>query len=228
MHNAALAAARARRLALPAAAGPARALRRDRARAARRRASSAPTSRSRTRRRRSRWPTRRPPPPRAIGAANTLTFAPDGAIAADNTDAPGPARRPLGDRAPAAARWCSARAAGARAVGLRAARRRARRRRGLEPHARARPRAGGRPRRRRPSPRRSPPTCSSTARRVGLHRSVEHVQGTARDGRCRRRHTRAWSTWSTGPAAPSWSQEARAPWMRRWSTASRSSSARVR
>ena len=52
-------------------------------------ASPARTSPSRTRRRRSRWPTRPPRRARAIGAANTLTFAPGGAVAADNTDAPG-------------------------------------------------------------------------------------------------------------------------------------------
>ena len=39
---------------------------------------------------------------RAIGAANTLTFAPDGAIAADNTDAPGLVAA-LGDRRPRSA-----------------------------------------------------------------------------------------------------------------------------
>jgi shikimate dehydrogenase len=39
---------------------------------------------------------------RAIGAANTLTFAPDGAIAADNTDAPG-LLAALGERRPASA-----------------------------------------------------------------------------------------------------------------------------
>ncbi len=89
MHNAALAALGMERLALSAPAGPARA------------ASPRPSARS--------------PAPgfvganvtiphkhaalaladkaseaaRAIGAANTLTFAPDGAIAAENTDAPG-------------------------------------------------------------------------------------------------------------------------------------------
>ena len=66
------------------------------------RASPAPTSRSRTRRRPSPWPTRPPPAARAIGAANTLTFAPGGAIAADNTDAPG-LLAALGDRRPRSA-----------------------------------------------------------------------------------------------------------------------------
>jgi shikimate dehydrogenase len=42
------------------------------------------------------------PAARAIGAANTLRFGPDGAIAADNTDAPG-LLAALGDRRPATA-----------------------------------------------------------------------------------------------------------------------------
>ena len=67
---------------------PPRPVRGDRSRAAGRPASSAPTSPSPTRRPRSRSPPTRPRRPRAIGAANTLTFA-DGGIEADNTDAPG-------------------------------------------------------------------------------------------------------------------------------------------
>ena len=58
-------------------------------RACRRSASAASTSPSRTRRRRWRSPPRRPSAPGEIGAANTLTFGPDGAIHADNTDAYG-------------------------------------------------------------------------------------------------------------------------------------------
>ena len=115
---------------------------------------------------------------RAIGAANTLTFAPGGAIAADNTDAPG-LLAALGDLPPGAARWSSARAA-------RRARRRPTRWRRRAPRVavwnrtpeRARALAadlgvrGGR----RAGARRD-------ARQLhlgGAHRSVEHVQGTAR------------------------------------------------
>ena len=52
-------------------------------------ASAASTSRSRTRRRRWRSPPSASDRAREIGAANTLTFGPDGAIHADNTDAYG-------------------------------------------------------------------------------------------------------------------------------------------
>ena len=71
---------------LPVAAG---ALRRDRPRPARRRVRRRERDRSRTSTRRSRSPTARAPAARAIGAANTLTFLRDGAIEAENTDAPG-------------------------------------------------------------------------------------------------------------------------------------------
>ena len=131
------------------------------------RASSAPTSRSRTRRPRSRWPTR-PPPPRARSARRTRSpSARTARIRADNTDAPGllaalrrPARRAralvLGAGGSARAVAYALREAGA-AVAV---------------WNRTPERAGalaadlgvarGRPRR-------SRPTCSSTARLSGLH-----------------------------------------------------------
>ena len=67
-----------RGLALPAPAGPAGAARGDGAARCAARVSSAPTSRSPTRRPRSRSPTRPADAAREIGAANTLTFGPDG------------------------------------------------------------------------------------------------------------------------------------------------------
>ena len=76
---------------------------------------------------------------RAIGAANTLTFERDGAIHADNTDAPGliaALGRARGTRPAARARARRRRGRARRRVGARAGRRR--RRGGLEPHARAR------------------------------------------------------------------------------------------
>ena len=51
--------------------------------------SPARTLTHRTRRRRSRSPTERSAAADRIGAANTLTFAADGTIGAENTDAPG-------------------------------------------------------------------------------------------------------------------------------------------
>ena len=119
---------------------------------------------------------------RAIGAANTLSFGPDGAIAADNTDAPG-LLAALGDLRPRsalilgaggsarAAAYALAQTGAAVAVWNRA--------------PAARPRAGGRSRRaggRRAGARRS-------ARELhlgGAHRSVEHVQESACEGRFRR------------------------------------------
>ena len=58
------------------------------------------------------------PAAQAIGAANTLTFERDGAIVADNTDAPAAARARCAacSTPPGAARSCSARAARARAA----------------------------------------------------------------------------------------------------------------
>ena len=112
------------------------------------------------------------PPRTAIGAANTLTFEPDGAIHADNTDAPGlleALRDP--DAAGDAPRSCSARAGAARAAvyALREAgaadvevwnrtprARRARSPRSSAAAPSAQPGAGAR--------------SSSTARRVGLDR----------------------------------------------------------
>ena len=130
------------------------------------RASPAPTSRSRTRRRRSRWPTRPPTAARAIGAANTLTLRADGAIARRQhrrARAARGARRPRARGSRAGAR----RGRLARAPSAYALREAGAARRGLEPHARARPRAGGRPRRRGGRRAGAPPICSSTARRSG-------------------------------------------------------------
>ena len=103
---------------------------------------------------------------RAIGAANTLTFEPDGTIHADNTDAPGflaALNRSAYDRTALVL------GAGgtARAVALRAAARRASRELRVwnrTPGARAG--AGRRIRRRRR--RRARPTSSSTRTSVGL------------------------------------------------------------
>ena len=93
MHDAALAALGLARLALPAAARPARALRRDRARAARGRLRGRERDRSpqggRARARRRRRRDRRARDRRGQHA----DLRADGTIEADNTDAPGPARR---------------------------------------------------------------------------------------------------------------------------------------
>ena len=67
----------------------------------------------------------RPTRARAIGAANTLTFDGDGAIHADNTDAPGLARRAPGAAAPGPRALVLGAGGSARAVVLRAARGRA-------------------------------------------------------------------------------------------------------
>ncbi len=80
---------------------------------------------------------------REIGAANTLTFEREGAIHADNTDAPGLIAA-LGEAWDPAGRSALVLGAGGAAPGGRvgAPARRCGRRGGLEPHARARPRAG--------------------------------------------------------------------------------------
>ena len=119
---------------------------------------------------------------RAIGAANTLTFAPGGAVAADNTDAPG-LLAALGDLRPErvlilgaggsarAAAYALAQAGAAVAVWNRTPERARALAADLGVH-------GGR----RPGARRH-------ARQLhlrGAHRSVEHVQGTPCEGRFRR------------------------------------------
>ncbi len=129
--------ARDERLALSAAAGAPGAVRRDGARARAPRASSGRTSRSRTSRRRWSWRTARATRRGAIGAANTLSFAADGTIAAENTDAPGLIAA-LGESPTRDARARAGRRrqrAGGRVGAARSGRARGV---GLEPHARAR------------------------------------------------------------------------------------------
>ena len=160
MHNAALRAVGLTRLALPAPAGPARALRRD-GRAPCRRAGFAGANVTIPHKEAAlALADEATDAARAIGAANTLTFAPGGAVAADNTDAPG-LLAALGDLRPRARPGPRRGRLGARR-GLRAGAG-GRRRGGLEPHARARPGAGGRSRRAGGRRARCPPTCSSTA-----------------------------------------------------------------
>ena len=79
---------------------------------------------------------------REIGAANTLTFEPGGAIAADNTDAPG-LLAALGERCDPAGRTALVLGAGRRRPGRRvgAAAGRSGRRGGLESHPRSAPAA---------------------------------------------------------------------------------------
>ena len=104
---------------------------------------------------------------REIGAANTLTFERDGAIHADNTDAPGliaALGEALGSGRPARARARRRRGRAGRRVGAAAGRRG--RRGGLEPHRRA-----GRRARRRSSAR-----GPSRSRRDGRDRRQLHVR----------------------------------------------------
>ena len=141
---------------------------------------------------------------REIGAANTLTFERDGAIHADNTDAPGLIAA-LGEAwAPAGRQRARARRRRGRA-GRRVGARTGRRGRcgGLEPH----PRAGRRARRR--SSARAPCESPVTAEIVVNCTSVG-LAGVGREGypRSRRYPSRpiawvpeaAWWTWSTGTA----------------------------
>ena len=164
---------------------------------------------------------------RAIGAANTLTFDADGG---------GDPRR---EHRRARASWprCAARRPTRRADRARARRRRQRprrrlraarggrgARRGLEPDRRARRDARRRPRGRR---RRSADRRGSSGQlhecRAGRRASSRNCRSTP----MRWAHTRPWRTWSTGPAAPGSSRK-RDAGDARWSTASRSSSARAR
>ena len=132
-------------------------------------ASSARTSRSRTSRRRSRSPTDALRAAREIGAANTLTFAADGAIAAENTDAPGLIAA-LGSltEMPAHPRVLVLGAGGSARAAVWALRGGGRERRGgLEPHAGARRDARARARR----PRRAQARSRRSARQLHLRRA---------------------------------------------------------
>ena len=98
----------------------------------------------------------------AVGAANTLTFLPSGAIHADNTDVPGLLEALPVDPAGLSALVLGAGGSARAAVYALAAR--GRRRDGLEPHPRARGAARRRPRWARRRPPRNPPPCWSIAR----------------------------------------------------------------
>jgi shikimate dehydrogenase len=136
---------------------------------------------------------------RAIGAANTLSFAADGTIAAANTDAPGFLAALAGiDQSPAGQTALVLGAGGsARAVAY-----------GLREAGAARsgtaPPSG--PRRwpltwvSTPLLGRSRPTCWSTARVSGWRTGTSRI---CRSTPMRWAHTQPWRTWSTGPAAPS-------------------------
>ena len=139
---------------------------------------------------------------RAIGAANTLSFAADGAIAAANTDAPGfladacrdrPPARPA-DRARPRRRRLGARRR------LRAARGGRGPRRGLEPHRPSAPPRWPPTSALTPLLGRSRPTCWSTARVSGWRTGTSRI---CRSPPMRWAHMQPWRTWSTGPAAPS-------------------------
>ena len=155
-------------------------------------------------------------PRAAVGAANTLTFQPAGAIHADNTDAPGllealPRRPRRADRAGARR---GRRGAGGR---VRAARRRSGGRDGLEPDPRAGRRGSSRSSADAPS---TAPEPAASDRQLHERRACAKptpVQEPAHPGRYVGRRQLRGRTWSTGPVAPR-SSPRRERGGRRWST----------